>query len=210
MDAIKILTGISAPLRGGCFCLKGYRGMKISRIHFVLTAMLAACVRFANADVDPHAGTLMAPDNERVFQHEDTHPFDSGTGASEPVLDLRYLNEKQAGQSGFVTRSPSGSEFLLGDGTPVRFWAVNSNTNGLDDKQIEQHARWLARMGVNMVRVSGATLQSKVTDAKITDIAEDSLQVIWRAVAAFRKQGIYTTIHPYWAQGSGADLTNWG
>ena len=92
----------------------------------------------------------------------------------------------------------------------MRFWAVNANINSFDDKQLDQNARWLARRGVNMVRLSGATFQSKAPGSKVTDVAEDSRQTAWRIVAALKKQGIYTTIHPYWGSGSGADLTNWG
>jgi hypothetical protein len=135
-------------------------------------------------------------------------PADSSI--EEPVLNLRSLNEKEAGQSGFIQRSPAGDAFLLGDGTPVRFWAVNSKITGFDDQQLDQHARWLARIGVNMVRLSGVTLQSKAPRSKVTDVSEESLRNIWRAVAAFKKQGIYVTLHPYWGEGNGADLTDWG
>ena len=50
----------------------------------------------------------------------DTFPADA-------VLDLRDLNEKVAGQSGFVRLSPDGESFVLGDGSPARFWAINSD-----------------------------------------------------------------------------------
>ena len=36
------------------------------------------------------------------------------------LLDLRSLNEKQAGESGFVKVDAAG-DFLLGNGAPVRF-----------------------------------------------------------------------------------------
>ncbi len=125
-------------------------------------------------------------------------------------LDLRSLNENVAGEAGFVRLGPSGDTFVLGNGTPVRFWATNTNIDKLDDEHLEQHARWLARMGCNMVRLSGATLQSKALGSKVTEVAENSLQKAWHIVAVLKKQGIYTTIHPYWGMGSGADLTNWG
>ena len=37
---------------------------------------------------------------------------------SDALLDLRGLNEKVAGQSGFVRLAPDGESFVLGDGTP--------------------------------------------------------------------------------------------
>jgi hypothetical protein len=91
------------------------------------------------------------------------------------------LNENEAGQSGYLKLSPSGDQFLLGDDTPARFWAVNANINSFDDRQLEQNARWLAPLGVNMVRLGGATFQSKAPGSKVTDIAEDSRKPAWRA-----------------------------
>src|SRR5437868_5507317 len=41
------------------------------------------------------------------------------------ALDLRSLNETVAGRSGFVKRTPDGADFALGNGRPVRFWAVD-------------------------------------------------------------------------------------
>src|SRR5262245_22557158 len=43
----------------------------------------------------------------------------------ESLIDLRHLNEKTAGESGFVTVDAQG-DFRTGDGKPVRFWAVNT------------------------------------------------------------------------------------
>ena len=41
------------------------------------------------------------------------------------VLDLRYLNEKVAGEHGFIKLSADGNSFLRGDGQPIRFWAAS-------------------------------------------------------------------------------------
>ena len=113
-------------------------------------------------------------------------------------LDLRYLNETVAGQSGFVRRSAAGDAFVLGDGSPVRFWGINSNVTRFSDSELDLHARWLAGLGVNMVRISGATIQSKHPLSLVTDTAEDALRNIWRTTAAMKKQGIYVTLHHYW------------
>ena len=40
------------------------------------------------------------------------------------LVDLRYLNEDAAGQKGRVRAVGNG--FVLGDGTPVKFWAANA------------------------------------------------------------------------------------
>src|SRR5262249_12957411 len=79
------------------------------------------------------------------------------------VLDLRSLNEKAAGESGFVPVDAEG-DFLLGNGKPVRFWAVNTDVGRekpfrprplgrKSEPDLERHARFLAKRGVNMVRL---------------------------------------------------------
>ena len=45
---------------------------------------------------------------------------------ADALLDLRTLNEKVAGQSGFVRLAADGESFVLGDGTPARFWGVTT------------------------------------------------------------------------------------
>jgi hypothetical protein len=115
------------------------------------------------------------------------------------LLDLRSLNENVAGEKGFVRLSPDGNDFLLGDGTPVRFWATGSDFDqaGGADK-LDEHFRFLAKLGVNMVRFAafpGVTEEG----AKITDINDAAVDKAQRMVAAARKQGIYTFLTTYWA-----------
>ncbi|MBT3201708.1 MAG: hypothetical protein HN350_17540 [Phycisphaerales bacterium] len=117
---------------------------------------------------------------------------------NDALLDLRYLNEKIAGQSGFVQRTKDGNDFALGDGTPVRFWAVGSNVYRKTPAEMDRHARFLAKLGVNMVRMH-ASLYSKSKTSKITDVNDKEIDGIQRMVAALKKQGIYSTISPFWA-----------
>lgn len=140
-----------------------------------------------------------------------------GTWAFEPdddefspkaLLDLRSLNEKTAGESGFVQRTPGG-DFLLGNGQPVRFWAVNTNGGPSPDfDAIRKHARFLAKRGVNMVRWHGA-LNPKGPESKITDVDLTEIDRVQRFVAAMKAEGIYTTFSPYWAISAQAN-PNWG
>lgn len=114
------------------------------------------------------------------------------------LLDLRFLNEQVAGKSGFVKRSPDGRGFELGNGKPVRFWAVDEFIeNTTDTDGIAHKARWLAKRGVNMVR-DHAELWPKTPGSKITDVDHEEVDHIWKLVAAMKKEGIYTTISPYW------------
>lgn len=114
-------------------------------------------------------------------------------------IDLRSLNERQAGESGWVRLSPDGDGFVLGNGKPVRFWSVNTGVSRLAGTgYLEEHARHLAKIGVNMVRFHGA-LEPKEPGARITDVDEGELDRIFKLVGVMKKHGIYTTISPYWA-----------
>ena len=119
------------------------------------------------------------------------------------LLDLRYLNEPVAGQSGFVKLTPDGNHFLMGNGTPARFWCVNTTVYRQSPQDLERHARFLAKIGVNMVRMHGS-FSPKGKGKKITDVDEEEIDRCWRLVAAMKKQGIYCTISPYWANGGHA------
>lgn len=148
------------------------------------------------------------------------HASEADTWAFEPardrfeaasLLDLRGLNEAVAGQSGFVRADGQGG-FVRGDGQPIRFWVVNSfvarhlessprplwKAGGED---LAHHARFLAKRGVNMVRLHrqiSPDLEQQ-PDAALTDINPAERDAIWRTVAAMRREGIYTTLSPYWA-----------
>src|ERR1051326_2866708 len=133
-------------------------------------------------------------------QEEGKWAFAPGRDSFSPnaLLDLRSLNEKTAGESGFVQRTAEG-DFALGNGKPVRFWAVDEYVQNVEDKEALPHkARWLAKRGVNMVRVH-SVLAPGGDNSRLTDVNEQEIDRIWRLVAEMKKQGIYTTVSPYWA-----------
>jgi hypothetical protein len=142
---------------------------------------------------------------------------DPGTWAFEPdeddfspkaLLDLRSLNEKVAGESGYVRTTPSG-DFVLGSGQPVRFWAVNTNGGpSADPADIRKHARFLAKRGINMVRWHGS-LYPKGPNTKLTDVDLNEIDKTQRFVAAMKAEGIYTTFSPYWSVATPAS-PGWG
>jgi hypothetical protein len=116
--------------------------------------------------------------------------FDAGA-----LLDLRTLNEKEAGQSGFMRRE--GERLVLGDGRPVRLWGINvSRENlGVDGSTTEYLARRLAKLGYNAVRYHGAMFDDGAADPLA--INAGAMADLHRGVAAFKRQGIYTTISFY-------------
>lgn len=135
---------------------------------------------------------------------ENTWPFlpDVKNAKGEQLLNLRSLNEKLSGQTGFVRLSQDGNSFVRGDGEPIRFWAIGSDIYRKprsDDwqKRIDRHCRFLARMGVNMVRLH-ATVAATKEGSAITDVNKDEIEGIFRFIKSAKENGIYVTISPYY------------
>ena len=138
-----------------------------------------------------------------------TWPFsyDDRGFRSGALLDLRALNEKEAGETGFLRLSADGNSFVTGAGKPIRFWAVVSDIYRLKPDDMAKHARFLAKLGVNMVRLHTQIAPTGKT-SRVTDVNEKEIDGIWRAVSALKKEGIYTTLSPYWA--TDKDANEWG
>jgi hypothetical protein len=190
-------------------------------------AGLFACLAIAAGAADDSATFRASSAASWPFAYEEN------VFGDDVVLDLRSLNERQAGEGGFVGRSADGNSFALADGTPLRFWAANVDT-GLyygpgevswsQDRDylklarrtfkpeiLRQHARWLAKMGVNLVRLH-VSLPPKMPGSQITDVNEPVLDEIFRIVAAMKEEGIYTAISPLWPHANflNVDTRNWG
>jgi hypothetical protein len=123
----------------------------------------------------------------------------------EALLDLRGLNEKVAGESGFVKRSPDGDGFVSGSGKPIRFWAVNDDAHlrhpNFPAPDLARNARFLAKRGVNLVRFFCDIASPK--DLKAIDA--DTRDRLWKTVAAMKKEGIYVLFTPIWIGASKID-----
>jgi hypothetical protein len=136
------------------------------------------------------------------------------------LFDLRSLNEGTAGEKGFLKLSEDGNSFVTGDGKPIRFWGGSTYTqrdvseagkgwNKMSGEEaLAHHARFLAKRGVNIVRLHG-DITPKKDDQKFTDVDPKELDEIWRLVAAMKKEGIYTVIDPYWGSHTNAKAS-WG
>ncbi len=133
---------------------------------------------------------------------------------AETPIDLRPLNEKVAGEHGFIRMSEDGEGFVRGDGEPIRFWSGSDYSWRIpfdDDNllvspkeaaEVDHHARWLAKRGINMVRFHGHLPPKKkrrsVKPITREDINQEDLHGAWYMVASFKKHGVYSTISPYW------------
>lgn len=125
------------------------------------------------------------------------------------VLDLSYLNEDVAGQTGFVRLSPDGEGFVKGDGTPIRFWGVGGGdgTGSYSTAQLTAFAKFLAKKGVNMIRFHGR-INDNTND--INAVNQAQVDAIWKLVAAMKQEGIYVTISPFWVGHMGNIPAQWG
>lgn len=113
---------------------------------------------------------------------------DSFTGSP---IDLRSLNEKFAGENGFI--QAKGEEFVhQKTGQPVRFWAVNTSAVNLDKGSVDLMARNLAKMGVNMVRIHGAAF-----GPDFRQVDKERMDKLFYFISALKKEGIYTSLSIY-------------
>ena len=106
--------------------------------------------------------------------------------------------------------APDGRGFVRGDGKPIRFWPVNAGGWHLKPEEMAANARFLAKMGVNMVRIHGS-VSPKGKGKTLADWDRDEVDRIQRYVAALKKEGIYTILSPFWANGGHSGATaSWG
>lgn len=121
--------------------------------------------------------------------------FTPGAVTSEArALDLRHLNERRAGELGFVV--VRGATFVRENSLePLRFWGVNATSGalGLPRALKQRYAEELAARGVNLVRVHTPLWQSE----DIRQLDADKLHALHELVAALADQGIYTALSLY-------------
>lgn len=115
---------------------------------------------------------------------EDRFGADSG-------FDLRSLNEKTAGDGGFI--AVKDGRFVHGKtGEPVRFWAVNGPPADLRDRAaLRRAARLLAKYGVNLVRVHGGYFDRNGA------VNPQAVQHAIDIVETMKEEGIYTHFSIY-------------
>ena len=159
-----------------------------------LSGWLTACVH--SAPQPTHHVLSIEPTPE-----EPTWAFtpEPDTYAEDALLDLRNLNEDIAGETGFVQLSEDGRGFTDGNGNPLRFWAANSQVWEQAPETLSDHAKFLAKRGVNMVRWHG-NIPSQEEGTPLTDINLDDRERLWQYVAAMKDEGIYMTLSPYYSQ----------
>lgn len=104
----------------------------------------------------------------------------------ESAIDLRHLNEKEAGQNGRIV-ARDGRFFHSANNEPVRFWAVNGPPSGAKEPaELRKVARSLAKRGVNLVRIHGAVFN------QAGEPDPEKIQHVIDIVEAMKTEGIYS------------------
>ncbi len=180
-------------------------------------SFVVAGLSWAGAQAQPRpfaepVQTQRSPSRIAPWVEANTVAFEPGADSfsRQALWDLRGLNEKVAGASGPVRVNAQG-DFERGDGQPLRFWAVNTDVGRQpfqprplwpgETHNLAQHARFLAKRGVNLVRLHRqipASTQSN-PQAGLHDINQVERDGIWRTVAAMKAEGIYSAISPFWS-----------
>lgn len=118
---------------------------------------------------------------------------DAGVFKDGSAIDLRALNEKEAGANGFigVKVGPRGGQFVhTKTDEPVRFWAVNGPP-GKDPETLRRQARLLAKYGVNLARVHHGYYDEK------GDLNPKTVRQAHDVVDAMKAEGVYTHFSIY-------------
>ncbi len=109
---------------------------------------------------------------------------------TEAATDLRFLNEKFAGELGFIGVK-DGKFVHTKTGEAVRFWAVNGPPHELAGEDLRRCARLLAKYGVNLVRVHGGLFN------KDGELDPGKVRHNLEIVEAMKAEGIYTHFSIY-------------
>jgi len=118
-------------------------------------------------------------------------PFDPLPDAFGPSpIDLRFLNEKQAGDKGFIGVK-DGDFIHTGTGETVRFWAVNGPPHQLAGEELRRCARLLAKRGVNLVRIHGGYFDSN------GEVNLEKVRHTFEIIEAMKSEGIYSHLSIY-------------
>ena len=105
------------------------------------------------------------------------------------AIDLRSLNENQAGDGGFI--AAKGPHFIHAKtGEAVRFWGVNG-CPGETPAELRHSARVLAKYGVNLVRIHGGFFDAD------GNVDPKKIQHAIAIVEALKAEGIYSHFSVY-------------
>jgi hypothetical protein len=139
----------------------------------------------------------LKPDEKQVVNQSGWFAFqpDADPFGFSPI-DLRHLNERQAGEHGFIRTRGEGFVHEQ-TGAPARFWAVNVGMGfvGSARSELDVFARAMAKRGVNLVRVHGPVYTTSGVDFGRVDT--NRVAQLQYFVHALKREGIYSSLSIY-------------
>lgn len=168
----------------------------ISKIGWIAAGLLLVlCIVFPAREITQsglrHPPALASAAAGSVDQSATWFPFSPPRDSfrMDNPLDLRALNETQAGDNGFI--QARGSQFVHAKtGQPIVFWGVNGPASK-DRDGLRREARMLAKYGVNLVRIHQAFFDEK------GELDLSRVRFALDAVEAFKREGIYSYFSIY-------------
>lgn len=146
----------------------------------------------------PDGGVVQRSLAERYGQADDADWFASALDPHRAFVDLSHLNHTPAGK--FGRPLVRGEQYVLPDGTPLRFWGANLQAYTLflrDREKIQRHARRMAELGFNLARLHHHDSARWVNPSLIADgptsqqINDEALDAYFYWVHCLREQGLY-------------------
>ena len=178
------------------------RGQKqIIRAMFFTDALKAGKQPFKMTVDLPEGGTVQRSLGELYGPADTTHWFKQALDPHKSFIDLSGLNHKPAGKHGFVRAA--GDRFEFEDGRPIQFWGCNVQAYSLfikDRDLIQQHARRIAQLGFNLVRLHHHDSAGWVRDCLIAagptsqEIDEQALDSYFWWTKCLKDEGIYVWV----------------
>ena len=192
-EEIRLHWGANWIYAGAAKLAKGTRTLRLEGTNpkagpiYIDCFCLASGVFIPRGKIKPDQPWPEAPQGWFNFNQYDT------LFAPSPI-DLRGLNEPEAGANGFI--GVEGENFVSG-GKPIRFLAVCAGPDvvGMPHRIIDRQAKFLARKGVNLVRYHGPVCVTSGPKAGAVD--EQRLDDIFYYIAAMKREGIYTHLSIY-------------
>lgn len=156
-----------------------------ARFRFQFPVSLIALTMLGALPAVPAPGVSPSTDPAWFAFDPKPDPFTDGS-----PIDLRSLNEKFAGENGFITVK-DGQFIHSNSGEPLRFWGVNGPPHEIAGADLKQCARMLAKHGVNLVRVHGGYFNER------GEVDREKVKHAIEIVEAMKADGIYTHFSIY-------------
>jgi hypothetical protein len=170
------------------------------RTYVVADSVTTGTRRFSVTVELPEGGRRARTASERYGSPDTKSWFRGALAWDSAPVNLSFLNrdDRPAGRSGFVRAE--GDRFVLGNGSPARFWGGNIAASSLlstPHENIPRQAHRMARLGFNLMRIhhhDSGWVKPNVFDPRFKDtrhLSAQSLETLDWWIKCLKDEGIY-------------------